>query len=114
MYTSEKVVYKLKRLNVVGLIYSNLNFRYVNELQSNGSNINVMYSTPSCYVDALHSENLTWPTNLYDFFPYAGSPHAYFTGYFTSRPTLKGFERQANNVLQVCISASLSKSFFPF
>ncbi|RXG61085.1 Lysosomal alpha-mannosidase [Armadillidium vulgare] len=84
--------------------YKNLDkvIRYVNELQSNGSKINVMYSTPSCYVDALHSENLTWPVNLYDFFPYASVDHSYFTGYFTTRPTLKGFERQANNVLQVC------------
>ncbi|KAB7498669.1 hypothetical protein Anas_06482 [Armadillidium nasatum] len=84
--------------------YKNLDkvIRYVNELQSNGSKINVMYSTPSCYVDALHSENLTWPVNLYDFFPYASVDHSYFTGYFTTRPTLKGFERQANNILQVC------------
>ncbi|RXG51005.1 Lysosomal alpha-mannosidase [Armadillidium vulgare] len=76
-------------------------FRYVNELQTNGSNINVVYSTPSCYVDALHSENITWPNKTDDFFPYATDEHSYWTGYFTSRPTLKGFERQGNNILQV-------------
>ncbi|RXG61088.1 Epididymis-specific alpha-mannosidase [Armadillidium vulgare] len=83
--------------------YKNLDklIKYVNELQTNGSNINVVYSTPSCYVDALHSENITWPNKTDDFFPYATDEHSYWTGYFTSRPTLKGFERQGNNILQV-------------
>ncbi|KAB7498675.1 Lysosomal alpha-mannosidase, partial [Armadillidium nasatum] len=84
--------------------YKNLDklIKYVNELQSNGSNVNLVYSTPSCYVDALHNENITWPTKTNDFFPYATDQHTYWTGYFTSRPTLKGFEKQGNNVLQVC------------
>ena len=37
-----------------------------------------------------------------DFFPYASDPHAYWTGYFTSRPTIKRFERVGNHFLQVC------------
>jgi len=37
-----------------------------------------------------------------DLFPYADGPHAYWTGYFTSRPTLKGYVRDCNNVLQTC------------
>ena len=37
-----------------------------------------------------------------DLFPYADGPHSYWTGYFTSRPTLKGYVRDCNNVLQVC------------
>ena len=35
-----------------------------------------------------------------DFFPYASGEHSYWTGYFTSRPTLKYMERQHNNLLQ--------------
>lgn len=35
-----------------------------------------------------------------DFFPYATSVHNSWTGYFTSRPTLKRFERVGNNILQ--------------
>ena len=35
-----------------------------------------------------------------DFFPYASEPHSFWTGYFTSRPTSKRFERVGNNILQ--------------
>ena len=42
-----------------------------------------------------------WPSKTDDFFPYASHPHGYWTGYFTSRPALKRYERHANNILQV-------------
>ncbi|KAK6633436.1 hypothetical protein RUM44_004039 [Polyplax serrata] len=76
--------------------------RYVNQRQEEGSQINVFYSTPSCYVKSLNEANTTWPTKQDDFFPYSSDPHAFWTGYFTSRPTLKYFERQGNNYLQIC------------
>ncbi|XP_017042898.2 lysosomal alpha-mannosidase isoform X1 [Drosophila ficusphila] len=84
--------------------YKNLDklIRYANERQANGSNINLIYSTPSCYLKSLHDAGITWPTKSDDFFPYASDPHAYWTGYFTSRPTLKRFERDGNHFLQVC------------
>ncbi|XP_054258367.1 lysosomal alpha-mannosidase isoform X2 [Macrosteles quadrilineatus] len=69
---------------------------------TNGSNINLMYSTPSCYLKALNDEKLQWSTKQDDFFPYASDPHSFWTGYFTSRPTLKYYERIGNNFLQVC------------
>lgn len=50
----------------------------------------------------MHDADITWPTKDDDFFPYASDPHAYWTGYFTSRPTLKRFERVGNHFLQVC------------
>ncbi|XP_063226460.1 lysosomal alpha-mannosidase-like isoform X2 [Bacillus rossius redtenbacheri] len=74
--------------------------KYVNQREDSG--LNVVYSTPSCYLKALNDANLTWPTKDDDFFPYASDPHSYWTGYFTSRPTLKRFERVGNNFLQVC------------
>merc|ERR1711970_357283 len=74
--------------------------RYVNQHQKNGSNVNIFYSTPSCYLDALHAAGKTWPTKQDDFFPYASDHHAYWTGYFTSRPTLKGYVRSTNSFLQ--------------
>uniref|UniRef100_A0A1Q3FMY3 Alpha-mannosidase n=2 Tax=Culex tarsalis TaxID=7177 RepID=A0A1Q3FMY3_CULTA len=76
--------------------------RYTNARQSNGSTVNVFYSTPSCYLKALHDADITWPTKSDDFFPYASDPHAFWTGYFTSRPTVKRFERVGNHFLQVC------------
>lgn len=75
--------------------------RHANNRQVNGSDINLFYSTPSCYLKALHDANTTWPTKSDDFFPYASDPHAFWTGYFSSRPTLKRFERVGNHFLQV-------------
>ncbi|XP_002065049.4 lysosomal alpha-mannosidase isoform X2 [Drosophila willistoni] len=84
--------------------YKNLDklIMYANERQANGSNINLLYSTPSCYLKSLHDAGIVWPTKSDDFFPYASDPHAYWTGYFTSRPTLKRYERDGNHFLQVC------------
>ncbi len=42
-----------------------------------------------------------WSTKTDDFFPYASTPDVYWTGYYTSRPALKRYERYTNNILQV-------------
>ncbi|XP_045462132.1 lysosomal alpha-mannosidase isoform X1 [Harmonia axyridis] len=79
---------------------------YANLRQANGSQFNLIYSTPSCYVKAVHDEaekkGMKWKTKSDDYFPYASDPHSFWTGYFTSRPTIKRFERIGNNFLQVC------------
>ncbi|XP_011872614.1 PREDICTED: lysosomal alpha-mannosidase isoform X2 [Vollenhovia emeryi] len=82
------------------MVFGNLDklIRYTN--QRNGSTVNVIYSTPSCYLKALNDLNLHWPTKSDDFFPYASDPHSFWTGYFSSRPTVKYFEREGNNLLQ--------------
>jgi lysosomal alpha-mannosidase len=74
---------------------------YVNLEQENGSNVNVFYSTPSCYLYALNKAGKEWTTKGDDFFPYAMVPASYWTGYYTSRPALKRYERYTNNILQV-------------
>lgn len=51
---------------------------------------------------SLYDADITWPTKSDDFFPYASDPHAYWTGYFTSRPTFKRYERIGNHFLQIC------------
>uniref|UniRef100_A0A8C5FED1 Lysosomal alpha-mannosidase n=1 Tax=Gadus morhua TaxID=8049 RepID=A0A8C5FED1_GADMO len=86
------------------LWYKNLDklIRYVNTRQANGSQINVLYSTPSCYLQELHRANLTWTLKTDDFFPYADDAHNFWTGYFTSRPALKRYERVSNGRLQTC------------
>ncbi|CAG2107047.1 unnamed protein product [Medioppia subpectinata] len=76
--------------------------RYVNGRQRNGSNINVFYSTPTCYLSAVHQSNNTLTTKADDFFPYASDGNTYWTGYYTSRPALKRYERVGNNFLQAC------------
>lgn len=81
--------------------YKNMDklIKYVNEKQDK---IRVFYSTPSCYINSLHNLNRTFETNKADFFPYASLSNAYWTGFYTSRPTLKRMERVANNWLQAC------------
>ncbi|XP_057661695.1 lysosomal alpha-mannosidase-like isoform X1 [Diorhabda carinulata] len=78
---------------------------YANARQANGSKYNLLYSTPSCYIKAIYDQThgkKKWFQKQDDFFPYASDPHAFWTGYFTSRPTIKRFEREGNNFLQVC------------
>uniref|UniRef100_M3Y0G5 Alpha-mannosidase n=1 Tax=Mustela putorius furo TaxID=9669 RepID=M3Y0G5_MUSPF len=70
--------------------------------QANGSRVNVLYSTPACYLWELNKANLTWSVKQDDFFPYADGPYKFWTGYFSSRPALKRYERLSYNFLQVC------------
>ena len=89
---------------------------YFNKNSSYG--LNILYSTPSCYLKAVHdaaeAAGQTWTTKSDDFFPYASDPHAYWTGYFTSRPALKGMIRQANSLLQAAKQVlKFSKFTFP-
>ncbi|KAM4585370.1 lysosomal alpha-mannosidase [Odontesthes bonariensis] len=86
------------------LWYKNLDklIHYVNAKQANGSKVNLVYSTPSCYLQELHRANLTWALKTDDFFPYADDAHDFWTGYFTSRPALKRYERISNSNLQTC------------
>ncbi|KAM7524053.1 hypothetical protein LguiA_013955 [Lonicera macranthoides] len=55
--------------------------------------VNALYSTPSMYTDVKNAANLAWPLKTDDYFPYADRANAYWTGYFTSRPALKGYIR---------------------
>ena len=64
--------------------------------------VHAFYSTPSRYIDAVHNANKTWTLKTDDFFPYADGPYHYWTGYFTSRPALKGYTRVCNGILQAC------------
>uniref|UniRef100_A0A452TP42 Alpha-mannosidase n=1 Tax=Ursus maritimus TaxID=29073 RepID=A0A452TP42_URSMA len=60
----------------------------VNAQQANGSRVNVLYSTPACYLWELNKANLTW---------YLGG-----NGSLGGRPALKRYERLSYNFLQVC------------
>ncbi|XP_065339498.1 lysosomal alpha-mannosidase-like [Cloeon dipterum] len=84
--------------------YNNLDrlIKYTNERQAEGGQLNLMYSTPSCYLKAVHDAGQEWTSKEDDFFPYSSDDYSYWTGYFTSRPTLKFMERKGNNFLQVC------------
>ncbi|TYZ68389.1 hypothetical protein PybrP1_003372 [[Pythium] brassicae (nom. inval.)] len=69
---------------------------YVNQ----DARVSVLYSNLSYYTDLKLAEGLAWTVKTDDFFPYGTAKHAYWTGYFTSRPALKRFARVANVLLQ--------------
>ncbi|KAI9114327.1 hypothetical protein K1719_014555 [Acacia pycnantha] len=62
---------------------------YVNQ----DGRVHALYSTPSIYTDAKYAANEAWPIKTEDYFPYADVINAYWTGYFTSRPAIKGYVR---------------------
>jgi len=68
--------------------------------RQNITNVNVFYSTPSCYLYSLYKANEKWPVMKDDFLPYASREHTYWTGFYTSRPALKRFVRTSSNFLQ--------------
>jgi len=93
--------------------YKNLDklIKYMN-MTKDDHKIHLMYSTPSCYLKAIKQSGVPLQTKSDDFFPYASDPHAYWSGYFTSRSALKGMIRNANSLLQACkqvSSASIGK-----
>ena len=76
---------------------------YINNNQIEKETFNIFYSTPSKYFEAVEKEierekiKLHIETDI-DFFPYADQPYAYWTGYFTSRPYLKGTAKYLANL----------------
>ena len=80
--------------------YKNMDklMKYVNK----DSRVNAFYSTPSKFTKALYDADLKWDLKTDDFFPYADCPSCFWTGYFTSRPALKGYVRELNSFLQSC------------
>lgn len=89
--------------------YTNLDM-LIDEIQSNPQRykINLVYSTPSCYLKNIHKQSyVSWPVKLDDFFPYADAHNSYWTGYFTSRPGLKYQIVMGNNFLQAAKQLSV-------
>jgi lysosomal alpha-mannosidase len=76
--------------------------KYVNSHPELG--IHVEYSTPSKYMkrvaEVSKKENITYPKKTDDFFPYAMEPQGYWTGFFTSRPSLKAVVKESSRYLQ--------------
>ena len=82
--------------------FRNLDVLIDNVNEKYSDSFKLFYSTPTRYVEAIHAANLTWEVKTDDFFPYADCPFCYWTGYFTSRPGLKGYVRELNSFLQTC------------
>jgi lysosomal alpha-mannosidase len=74
--------------------------QHINQNDSFG--VRAFYSTPTEYMMSKHKANLTWDLKVDDFMPYSDAPGGYWTGYYTSRPALKGYIRTLSSFLQVC------------
>ncbi|NXH00958.1 MA2B2 mannosidase, partial [Loxia leucoptera] len=81
--------------------YSNMDLLvdYINK-HSAAFGVTVQYATVSDYFQAVYSRNLTWETrDSQDFLPYSTEPFQAWTGFYTSRSTLKGIARRASSLL---------------
>ncbi|KAI3388800.1 hypothetical protein SNEBB_010787 [Seison nebaliae] len=81
--------------------------------------IHLFYSTPACYYKSLaisHQGEVQWSKKYDDFFPYAHRPHAFWTGFYTSRPTQKFMTREIYKLLQAVevLSALNGKSHLTY
>ena len=85
--------------------YKNLD-KIIHHVNADGR-VNVFYSTPVEYTAAKFKENITWPVKTDDFMPLANDAHSYWTGFFTSRPALKRYERQLAGFLQAARQVQL-------
>ncbi|XP_058107978.1 alpha-mannosidase-like isoform X3 [Magnolia sinica] len=66
---------------------------FIDAARTQDGRVNAFYSTPSIYTNAKNAANESWPLKTDDYFPYADSANAYWTGFFTSRPALKRYTR---------------------
>jgi len=73
--------------------------KYINDHQE--YNMKLRYSTPSIYLQSVKNAKVTWSVREGDFFPYADKAHAYWTGFYSSRPTLKGYAREMNALAHI-------------
>ena len=72
---------------------------YINDRPQWG--VKLFYSTPSSYVKEINKLNIKYEVKTDDFMPYADAPNAYWTGYYVSRPKLKGMIKEAGRFLQI-------------
>jgi hypothetical protein len=68
---------------------------YVN-LNTSTHGINMFYSTQAAYAQARISMQTPLSLKTCDGMPYASAPHSVWSGYFTSRPALKGYVRETS------------------
>ncbi|CAH0404424.1 unnamed protein product [Chilo suppressalis] len=77
---------------------------HVNTHPANMSDVNVFYSTPSCYLKAIYlygRRDKAMYTEKGDYVPYGSDATTYWTGFYSSRPSVKYLARIAHQFLQV-------------
>ncbi|CAG4967828.1 unnamed protein product [Colias eurytheme] len=77
---------------------------HVNTHPANMSDINIFYSTPSCFLKAIYlygKRDKAIFTEKGDHLPYGSDANTYWTGFYTSRPNIKYLALRAHVYLQV-------------
>nr|XP_037875476.1 lysosomal alpha-mannosidase isoform X2 [Bombyx mori] len=77
---------------------------HVNTHPVNLSDVNIFYSSPSCYLKAIYlhgRRDKAVFTERSDHMPYGSDSSTYWSGYYSSRPSFKYFIRKAHVFLQV-------------
>ncbi|CAD8144119.1 unnamed protein product [Paramecium pentaurelia] len=87
--------------------YKNIEKLIDNINQKNGTQ-QIHFSTPHQYLKRLNQQNLQYSVKFDDFFPYSDNHQSYWTGYYTSRISFKGYVRQLSKEFQQ-IKTFLSK-----
>jgi hypothetical protein len=83
----------------------------IEHINSGNFGVKIKYATLSEYFDAVFSTSTTFPLYKGDFFPYADNRDSYWTGYYTTRPVLKGLVRRATSILHSAeIAYALSRA----
>lgn len=72
---------------------------YINRNSNKFSNVSLIYSTPAEYVNAINYQGEHYPRKYDDFFPYRDAPDAFWTGYFTSRVSMKAMVKENGRFL---------------
>ena len=89
--------------------------RVINYIKNNkemSKKINIFYSTTEKYFDSLHQANVVFPSyNDLDFLPYSSEKYVYWTGFFSSRPYLKGLVRTSGKYLSATSTLYLEELF---
>jgi lysosomal alpha-mannosidase len=88
--------------------------KLIKYIRHNAPDMNIFYSTPSCYQYAIHEnvvreKRFNLPEKFGDFMPYDSSPTVWWSGYFSSRPSVKLIEREMADLLQVVRTISLTE-----
>ena len=64
-----------------------------------GDKYNLFYSTPSKYLEAVQKMDKQWPVKYDDMLPYSDDSHAYWTGFYTSRPNKKSEAKKGTSLM---------------
>ena len=71
----------------------------IDYINANYDDMELFYSTPYDYIEEIQKLEVEWPVKYDDHLPYSDHPDAYWTGFYTSRTSIKGYVRESSQDL---------------